>query len=238
MPKGEVSRPRRTEGTNRELIANALASWKMPKVDTKDPQAIEQRISDYLQYCMDTDVPPSVAGCANWLGVTVPAMGLWYTGQRGTPEHQRVVSNFYGFLQEVWAHDMHDGNINPVSGIFMGKVFFGYKDSQEIVIKQNGQNEISTDDLIAESKLLPGAEQLALPSGSQTFEEEPKINGAEDEEPILIQRTTFEHPTAAERAERAQNGNLTRRQKNYRTEKAQKEKKLKKLEKSLDNLDY
>ena len=210
MPKGEALRPRKTEGTNRELIANALASWKMPKVDTKDPQAIEQRISDYLQHCMDTDVPPSVAGCANWLGVTVPAMQNWYTGQRGTPEHQRIMTMFYGAMQEIWAQDMHDGNINPVSGIFMGKVFYGYKDTQEIVVKQNSQNEISTDDLIAESKLLPGAEQLALPSGSQTVEEEPK---------------TQKNP---------QKGGLTYNQKRHLKDKARREKGIRKIENKFD----
>ena len=213
MPKGELSRPRKVAGVNREVIANALASWKMPRVDTKDPQAIEQRISDYIQHCMDSDVPPSVAGCANWLGVTVPAMSYWYQGVKGTPEHQRVVSNFYGFLQEVWAQDMHDGNVNPVAGIFTGKVFFGYKDSQEIVIRQNGQNEISSDDLIAESKLLPGAEQLALPSGSQTVEIEPK----------------------QEQKEKPQNGQLTYRQKSDRKKKAEREKAIKKIEQEFDN---
>ena len=168
-------RPPQEPGTNARLIANALSSWTLPKVDTKDPQAAEERVSDYLKHCLSNDVPPSVAGCANWLGVTVTCLRDWYTGRRETPEHQRIMTMFYGAMQEIWAQDMHEGNINPISGIFMGKVFYGYKDTQEIVVKQNSQNEISSDDLIAESKLLPGAEVLALPSGTQTLEDAPKI---------------------------------------------------------------
>ena len=221
-------RPVQEPGTNAKLVANALSSWTLPKVDTKDPQAVEQRVSDYLKHCLSNDVPPSVAGCANWLGVTVTAMQNWYTGQRGTPEHQRIMTMFYGAMQEIWAQDMHDGNINPVSGIFMGKVFYGYKDTQEIVVKQNSQNEISSDDLIAESKLLPGAETLALPSGTQTLDDAPKVIDA----PVTEAEEKQKDADARRRARRNANDARAR-------ERRQKEiGKLAKEFKDIADLDY
>ena len=161
--KGTPLRPAAAPGTNSRIISNALSSWSLPKIDTKDPEAIKQRVGEYFEYCQKCDVPPSVAGCANWLGVTIQTMENWYTGRRGSPEHQKVMTMFYSTMQTIWAQDMHEGNINPVAGIFMGKVFYGYKDTQEIVVQQNtGENSISSAELIAESKMLPGAEKLAL----------------------------------------------------------------------------
>lgn len=161
-------RPEQAAGTNSRIVKQALASWKLPRIDTKDTKAIEKRISDYLQYCIDNDVAPSVAGCANWLQISVRLLEYWYTGQRGTSEHQRIATQFYGILQEIWVTDMKEGNINPVSGIFVGKVFFGYKDQQEIVINTKTQeHEMTTEQLIEESRLLPHAEPLALPSDEQ-----------------------------------------------------------------------
>ena len=180
MPKRRSSYPsvRDTQepGVNRTILNHVLKSWKMPTVDTNDPQAIEDRMYQYLMYCCENDCPPSLAGCANWLGVVFQTIENWYTGRTGTPAHQRVAAQFYTTLQEVWAIDMHDGNINPVSGIFMGKVFYGYRDQQEIVVRQDAfQNKLSNADLIAEANRLPGAERLALTDGAQTIDIEARV---------------------------------------------------------------
>lgn len=150
-------------GANSKAVTNALIGLKKPRVDVKDPQAIAERMEEYLNYCIENDVSPSVAGCANWLGVNMQTVYGWYTGKCGSPEHQRTASNFYGVLQDIWAQKMDNGTLNPVSGIFMGKAFYGYKDTQEIVVTHNSHQEMSVADLIAESKRLPGAEALSLP---------------------------------------------------------------------------
>lgn len=163
--KGSGVYPR--EGKNRAAILNALEAVKHPRVDTRDVQAIETRINEYVTFCAEKDIPVSVAGCASWLGISISSLEKWYTGERATPDHQRAAARFYGILQDVWAQKMDNGDINPVSGIFMGKAFYGYKDSQEIVIQQNGaQNQLTAADLIAESKRLPGAENLLTDGGN------------------------------------------------------------------------
>lgn len=151
-------------GANRTALVNALAGYKKPRVDTKDPAAIAERIEEYLNYCMENDLAPGVAMCANWLGVDTKTLERWYTGVHGTPEHQRLAERFYGIIKGVWEQDMHEGNINPVSGIFVGKAFFGYKDTQEIVVQHSTTEQLPIADLIADAKRLPGAETLSLPN--------------------------------------------------------------------------
>lgn len=199
MPKGQYDRskakPRgqKEPGANRQALQNALAGYRKSRVDTKDPAAIAERIEEYLNYCMENDLAPGVAMCANWLGVNVTSLQAWYQGQRGTPEHQRVASRFYGIMQGVWEQDMHEGNINPVSGIFIGKAFYGYKDTQEIVVQHTTTEQLSIADLIAESKRLPGSENLALADATPTIDADYKV--LEDDK---------RYERAAERAERAE----------------------------------
>lgn len=161
-------------GENRKILQNAIEALKHPRVDVKDPEAIKQRISEYLEFCMKNDVIPSVAACANWLGVNIQTLQHWYSGATGSPEHQLAAARFYGIMQDVWSQNMQENNVNPVSGIFMGKVFFGYKDTQEIVVNQRSQNELSAADLIAESKLLPGAENIITVNDAKMIEDKQK----------------------------------------------------------------
>lgn len=166
MAKYQSQKPE--PGANSKAVVNALMGFKKPRVDVKDTQAIAERIEEYLNYCIENDVSPSVAGCANWLGVNIDTVMAWYSGKRGSPEHQRTAANFYGVLQDIWAQKMDNGNLNPVSGIFMGKAFYGYKDTQEITVTHKTNQEMSIADLIAESKRLPGAETLSLPTNEST----------------------------------------------------------------------
>lgn len=195
----KYDKPQKEPGANTAALKHALAGFKQPRVDTRDPQAIAQRIESYLTYCMNNDVSPTVSGCTNWLGISNDTLSKWYSGASGSPEHQRVAARFYGILQDIWQTDMHEGNVNPVSGIFVGKAFYGYKDTQEIVIQQKESQELSVADLIAESKRLPGAETLAIADSSTSIdadykvvEDDPRYNRAKERADRIAERKA--HP--------------------------------------------
>jgi len=172
----QKDKPQKETGLNRRELLNAMEAVKHPKVDTRDIQAIEQRINEYLHFCLEKDISPSIPGCANWLGINIRTLDGWYTGYRGSPEHQETAARFYGIIQDVWSQKMEDGRINPVSGIYTSKVFFGFREQQEIVIQDGrSQGQLSVADLIAESKRLPGAENLSLTDNAQTIDAEYKV---------------------------------------------------------------
>ena len=173
-------------GINKKVLNNALAAWKLPRVDVKDPQAIAERIDLYLKHCADHDTAPSSAGCASWLGIARSTLEGWLIGRTATPEHQKVAQRFYGLLEDIWAQNMTDGNINPVSGIFIGKSMFGYKDTQEIVINTKAQNELSVEDLIAESKMLPGGDNLIIDGEAKMLEDVP--TETPQKEPVEVKK--------------------------------------------------
>jgi len=187
-------------GANRKALLQAMEALKHPRVDVKDPRAIEERIAEYLQYCVEQDVAPSAAACASWLGVSVSTIQSWYAGTSATPEHQAVAARFYLILQDVWSQNMQENNINPVSGIFMGKVFFGYKDTQDIVVNHTLQNEMSAADLIAESRMLPGGDNLIIDAEAKVIEEKQPQNTME----LPALQIAYERLQNAQKAKAAQ----------------------------------
>lgn len=170
MPRVPTPKKQKEPGGNARILKNAIASMNLPEIDIKDVDQVRQRMSDYLQFCIDHDVYPSITGCANWLNVQYRTLEEWYSGRRGSIEHQKLANRFYMIIQDAWAQSMNNGEMNPVSGIYLSKVFFGYRDTQEIVVTTKAESELSLDDLIAQSKMLPGASALALPSDYESAE--------------------------------------------------------------------
>lgn len=118
-------------GDNSRYLRHALVGVSLPPIDISDPVQVEQRISEYFQYCIDNDMKPNMVGMANWIGVSKRALDGWKRGEYGkskTPIIERAAM----VLEELWQDYMHDGKVNPASGIFLGKNMFGYRDVQDV----------------------------------------------------------------------------------------------------------
>lgn len=125
-------------GDNTRYLRNALAIWDLPPIDISDQKQVEDRIKWYFQKCMEDDVKPGVVGLSNALGVTRDTLWDWKSGNTRAGTHSDVVKKAYGILEQMWEDYMQNGKINPVSGIFLGKNHFGYKDQTELKVATNG----------------------------------------------------------------------------------------------------
>lgn len=144
----EITNP----GDNTNFLAHALAVRNMPPIDTSDPVQVKQRIDDYFTLCVQHDIKPSVKGFLNSLRVAKSTLWEWKTGGFRAGTHQQIICEAYDVLEALWEDYMMNGKINPVSGIFLGKNNFGYKDQQEYVLTPN-QRQFSADDVkLIESK--------------------------------------------------------------------------------------
>jgi hypothetical protein len=145
-------------GDNTKFLAHALAIRNMPAIDTTDPVQVKQRISDYFTLCVQNDIKPTVKGFLNALRVGRTTLWEWKQGNFRAGTHQQIICEAYDVLEALWEDYMMNGKINPVSGIFLGKNNFGYKDQQEYVLTPN-QKQVAPEDVkIIESKYeeLPG----------------------------------------------------------------------------------
>ena len=142
-------------GDNTKFLSHALAIRNMPPIDTRDPDQVKQRISDYFTLYVEHDIKPSVKGFLNSLRVAKSTLWEWKTGGFRAGTHQAIICEAYDVLEALWEDYMMNGKINPVSGIFLGKNNFGYQDKQEYVLTPNQQNTVDPETIEAKYDELP-----------------------------------------------------------------------------------
>ena len=124
-------------GENTKFIRFALASWDLPPIDISDPKQVEQRIGEYFQHCADYDRRPQVVGMCNWLGISRDTLNSWKNGEYRSGTHSDIIKKAMSFLEEMWAEAMLTNRLNPATGCFMGKNWYQYADTQQIVVTPN-----------------------------------------------------------------------------------------------------
>ena len=130
---GENTQP----GDNSRFIRHALVSWNLPKIDISDPAQVEQRIGEYFQYCVENDRKPQIVGMCNWLGITRNTLNLWQNGEYRSATHYDIIKRAVSMIEEMWADYMQSGKLNPATGIFLAKNWYGYKDVADVVVTPN-----------------------------------------------------------------------------------------------------
>lgn len=130
---GELSQP----GDNSRFIRHAMASWNLPPIDISDPKQVENRIGEYFQYCTENDRKPQIVGMCNWLGITRDTLNTWRNGEYRTGTHSDIIKKAVSVIEEMWADYMQAGKLNPATGIFLAKNWYGYKDVADVVVTPN-----------------------------------------------------------------------------------------------------
>jgi hypothetical protein len=117
-------------GDNSRFLRLAMVSLSLPPIDISDPKQVEQRITDYFQFCLDNDRKPNMKGIGNWLGISRETVNNWKRGDYRGDTHCDLIKKAVDILEELWVDYMLNGKVNPASGIFLGKNMFDYKDEQ------------------------------------------------------------------------------------------------------------
>ena len=131
-----------SDGKNTKYILSAMSLWELPKVDLKDAEQVKERTDTYFSMMAEQNMKPTVIGYAMALGIS--RKDLWaivndqpYNGVTRydlPPEPVNLIKKGYRTMEYLWESYMQNGAVNPVSGIFLGKNHYGYKDQQETVV--------------------------------------------------------------------------------------------------------
>ena len=124
-------------GENARFIRFALASWDLPPIDISDPEQVKERIGMYFNHCAENDRKPQIVGMCNWLGISRDTLNKWCRGETRNSTHSDIIKKACTFIEEMWADYMLSGKINPASGIFLGKNWYGYRDVADVVVTPN-----------------------------------------------------------------------------------------------------
>lgn len=169
--KGSVSDPfvNLEPGDNSKFLMTALAVKEIgkTKVDLTDAEAVTERIRQYFELMTERDQKPTMTGLAMALGYrrqrlyeiqnNLPIGGLHGNAatfyghtENPTPPHVReIICQALELMTTLWEDYMQNGKINPASGIFIGKNFYGMKDEVEHVVSapNNPLDNYSAEDI-------------------------------------------------------------------------------------------
>ena len=134
-----------SDGKNTKYILSAMSLWELPPIDLNEPDDIQQRTNTYFHMMAEQNMKPTVIGYAMALGIDrrqlwaivndqpYPANGgrTWENIPRRSLD---IIKKGYKTMEYLWESYMQNGALNPVSGIFLGKNNYGYKDQQETVV--------------------------------------------------------------------------------------------------------
>ena len=166
---GETLAPVTEPGDNAKYIGVSLQLFNLPAIDLHEPEQVQARLSEYFQIHVEADLKPTVAGMAMALGIDRRRLWEIKTGAKmgGHTPHDLPtltvdsIKKAYDFLETLWENYMHNGKINPVSGIFLAKNNFGYQDKVEHVLTPNmhSDSDYNADDIraryLSDSPTLP-----------------------------------------------------------------------------------
>ena len=148
-------------GDNTKYLNHNIQIAMLPAIDTADPKQVEARIYEYFSICGKNDMKPSMAGMALAIGVSRQTLWNWGVGDTRDNAHLDLIKKAVQMLDSQMVDYMQNGKINPVSGIFLMKNSFGYKDQQEVVVTPSSPLGEQTDpDALREKNMSSLPEEL------------------------------------------------------------------------------
>lgn len=151
----KVSYPSKKQAQKERMKKNALAyniqALSLPPVNNADIEAIKERTTMYLDGCAERDIKPGIQGLCLWLGVERATWYAWCRGDNRKETHYDFCNRVMILLAANWENNMQDNKTNAISGIFIGKNDFGYKDKSEVVVepKQTVVNNTTMSDVMS-----------------------------------------------------------------------------------------
>lgn len=147
VQKQKHKRPKRSEdylpqyepGDMARMIADAMNLSDFGPVDMHDADAISQRVRQYLVYCIEHDMKPTVESMALAFNTNRTQLWRWKEGvDSSLPEACRnAIKKGYSIMNQILTQTMADGKINPVAAIFLLKNNHAYKDQTDVVVTPN-----------------------------------------------------------------------------------------------------
>jgi hypothetical protein len=143
-----------------KVLHNAHEFFKVGLTPVKNNDELCERLNYYFEECERTQQLPTVEKMCLCIGYPRTTIFDWETGAHKAVWVNTTTSDIIKKAKEIMAamdaELAQEGKIQPVVYMFRSKNFYGLKDQTEYVLTPNTQQERNADELISESKLLPG----------------------------------------------------------------------------------
>lgn len=132
---------------NQRHIDHTMGLAMMKPLKVWDAKHVGQRTMEYLDKCKEDGVRVNLTSYALSLGTNPDGLNEMMYDKSLTQETRSAIQKGVAMIEAIMLEMMSEQRINPVTGIFMLKNHFGYKDQSEISFK--GHIETDKKDLQA-----------------------------------------------------------------------------------------
>ena len=163
-PKGTKNKAIRADhadnvlpGENAKMLRYSLALSNLPKIDYDNIEQVKQRLQEYYNISVEYDSKPSVACLALAFGMDRFNLFNVLNGKSNKIKNIDciyTIKTAYSIITSHYEQMMNNGKINPVSGIFLMKNNFGYKDNVEYTVLTEQNNNVNDNDIYNRANLL------------------------------------------------------------------------------------
>lgn len=132
-------------GIKNKITELMFLCYQLPKVNTQSVESLDKRAQWYFQKCLEFKLKPNLSGLCNALRIDKTTFYKWMdnTNRKNDPQLQEWVRDIRALLEGVHESNMLEGQINPITGIFIAKNHYGYKDQVENIVQvQNPLGEM------------------------------------------------------------------------------------------------
>ena len=140
---------------NRLFTERGLEILSWGDINIKDPQQVRDRISRFFDDCIVKSIKPTVSALALSLGISRETVYRFVRGDITTERNYpadtvSAIRKAYQMLDVLWEDYMINGQVNPASGIFLGKNHFGYRDIVDYTISPGSTASAATPEELSQ----------------------------------------------------------------------------------------
>ncbi len=137
------------DGYIKSYLRQARISVDLPPINISDPEQVQNRINEYLDFCEQNNKIPQMVGVANWLGIGKTTLNEWKNGVVREKTHTPIIQRTLLMLEEIWIDLMQNNKMLPANGIFLAKNLMQYKDQTDIAVtpKEDKIKDMSDEDI-------------------------------------------------------------------------------------------
>ena len=125
-------------------IDHVVGVATLPPLEIWDAESIGRRTMEYLERCKVDGCRVSLSDYALSLGTTPDGLNDIVNDKRKTDEVRSAILKGISMVEAIMIEMMMEQRINPVTGIFLLKNHFGYKDQSEISFKGHIETDKKT----------------------------------------------------------------------------------------------
>lgn len=138
---------------NSAIAQITLTIATLDKIDLDNANEVYQRALKYFNICIENGIKPTQEGMASALKISPFTLRNWLQGGGNKTKEVREVLNWIqSTLQMMTIQNMIDGNLNPISGIFISKNNFGYTNDEKVIVEKVQEEKPDIDAILSKYK--------------------------------------------------------------------------------------